>query len=370
MPEQLTDLLHASVDDVPVPHPSAYDILGRGRSLRRRRRVATGVVAAVAVLAAGLGGALVHDLGTPDSRDNQEIADQPTGGAVEAYDQSGAWVVGDQLTIGQKTVTLPQPPTYLAQTSAGVVAQLRNGPGDSTFVLVRPDGTQTTLTIPSTTFTINGDLSAPRVAWVDDGDDVLDLHVWDVEADREVGNGTIPAPGTSPANSGQFLTPAFLDGDSAYVGADDGTGHRVRWATGAVSTIEHAPFSVRNDVLAWQAKDGWAFDDAAGNRQLGVLPREFHNPLLSPDGRFIAVARTNETEDRIGFATVSGGEFTEIPGLRIVSVWTPGGRMLSTSEDGTAVRICTTSGDCETRAVDPAGLADNGILLADVLNVG
>ncbi|MCX6398849.1 MAG: hypothetical protein NTX33_02820 [Propionibacteriales bacterium] len=369
MPDQLSDLLHRSVDDVDVPHPSAYDILGRGRDLRRRRRVTTAVVAAAAVIAVGIGGVVLTDIGGETRSD--KVADQKDSAIepIEAYRQNGAWVVGDQLTIGSTTVTLPGAATYLAQTSVGVVAQIRNGSSDSTFVLVRPDGTQTTLDIPADTPTINGDLDTPRVAWVVPGTDEYDLHVFDVETDQDFLHGTITAPGVDPVEGRQFFTPAYLDGDYVYVGTEDGA-VRVDVRNGTPTNLDKAPFSVRNGVFATQEKDGWAFTDAATGQQISTLEREFYNPLLSPDGRYAAVIRANETETWIGFTRVSDGKFTEIPDLVAGPVWTPGGRMLSTSEDGTAVLVCTTSGDCERHELDGAELEEYAILLADYLNVG
>nr|WP_278258046.1 hypothetical protein [Nocardioides convexus] len=183
MPE-LSDLLHRSVDDVDVPRPHVHDITAQGRALRIRRRLGGAVAAAVVLGAIGGGFVLADPLGGDP---HSEIAKAPKDTGTP-YDEWSAWSLDDDVTIGGRPVRLPGQTVNLAQTSVGVVAKTFPGDDDpARYVLVRPDGSTRTLSLPASVPTVDGDIAAPRIAWVSSGRDVLVLHVWDVERDEEPG---------------------------------------------------------------------------------------------------------------------------------------------------------------------------------------
>ncbi|MFC7503963.1 hypothetical protein [Nocardioides sp. GCM10030258] len=367
MPDQLSDLLHRSVDDAPVPHPAAYDILTAGQGLRRRRRVATGLAVTVAVVAAGVGGALVVDVaGTTESRDF-DIADHgkvSDAAAQQAYDTWGAWAAEGTVTIGETVVDLPGV-TNLAQTSAGVVAQTDDQQGGASFVLVRPDGSTEKLSIPADVQHVDGDLNATRVAWLDPGAASVEVHVWDVAADREVGSISQPVQGDGPDSNGQFIAVAKLDGDHVYFGAGNDITFRVNWRAGAVAAIDHLPLSVHHDLATTQDGDGWVIRDMASDRVVRRLEGDLLNPSLSPDGTRVLVVDIAGATPVAAIETIAGERSMDLAEVETIAVWTRAGNVLSLVEGG--VQLCASDGSCEGKSVEAPG---GFVLLADFLNVG
>lgn len=366
MPDQLSDLLYRSVDDIAIPHAAAYDIIGRGRTLRRRRRMATGVVAAAAIIAAGVGGVLVADLGADDPRgadvagQGPERAQDP---AQRAYDAEGAWMANDHVTIGTSVVSVPNA-THLAQTAAGVVAETNAGQGVTGFVLIRPDGTQLPLSIPLEAVHVEGDLNAPRVAWLEPEDGAVVVHVWDVLADREVGTNRQPSPGTRAGGEQPYIRVALLDGDLTYFSTDNDVAFQVNWRTGAATAIDDQPFSVHQGIATVLEGEEWTIKDMVDDRVVRRLGSAYNNPSISPDGTKVLLIDGSGDEPVASVEDVAGGNGVELSDVEWLAVWTRGGRVLSPIAGG--IQVCDVEGTCASRSVD----APDGVTPADFLNVG
>jgi hypothetical protein len=364
MAERLSDLLHDTVDPVDVPQPDAHAIVARGRSLRTRRRVGTAVAAAVVIGAVGVGGVVAGNIVDGDGRSSQVATpgkeDAQESRADAAYDDWGAWIAGDRVTIGETTLELPDV-AHLAQTSEGVVARQTQRPGGSTYTLVGPDGTLRELSIPDTVGHVEGDLNAPRVAWVESLDGALEVHVWDVVADREVGVVSQPSAGTRADDDQPYVRTAQLDGDHVYFGADDGTAFEVDWVNGGATALPYLPVTVHSGIATAMDGDAWVVYDLRRHRLVRTLGAEYYNPKVSPDGTQVQLVHDN------GVGVVqpaAGGPSVELEEMEGPIVWTRGGRVLSTLAD--RVRVCDTSG-CEGKPVD---VSAGSLLPADFLNLG
>lgn len=370
MPEQLSSLMHRSVDSLDVPSPDAHGIAGRGRALRTRRRITTVVAGAAAVAVLGVGGVVLGDAldGAPRSSD---IAQQDRGDAAardRLYDEWGAHAGGDRVTIGETTVTLDAAPWFLAQTSSGVVAELAGPDDEPTFVLVHPDGSVAPLTIPDGTTTIDGDPTAPHVGWIELGTDEGTVHVWDVAADREVAAVRLDLPGATPTLGRQYLQPVQLDGDTVYVGTATGSALRVTWSTGVVVEVPRAPVAVRAGTGVAYDGDRWYVTDAATGQVRWSLGRELQVASLSPDGRWVFYV---DTRDQRGYVVPAAeGQRVEVPGLGADSTWTRGGRLIGPGGGEYTVRRCATDGTCEERPADGLGPENPMPVIPDYHMVG
>lgn len=365
MAERLTDLLHHTVDDVPVPHPDTYAIAAAGRARRTRRRV--GAVAAVvaAVAAVGVGG-LVGGLADGDARSSQ-VAGQ--GSAEDEYAELGAWSIGDQMMIGTTPAVVDPAPHHLAQTSAGVVAQQHVDGAGSHFMLVLPDGSQRELGIPWSAPTIDGDINAPRVAWLEPGTGEGVVHVWDVLLDREVARQQVDLPGMTPEGGREIIQPVQLDGDVVYVGTDQGSTHRIGWADGHDAELPFSPVSVRNGIAVSTDDTGtWRVVNAETGTTIRVLGRHVERAQVSPDGAHLLVVRTDD--DPAAVEPTRGGAPVPLPGLTGINAWTRDGHVIGQSEGGTTLRTCSTDGDCELRPLPWVGDPNPLVLVADYLMVG
>lgn len=355
MPEQLSALMHRSVDALDVPPPDAAGIAGRGRALRTRRRVTTVVAGAAAVAVIGVGGLVVGDAldGSPRGGD---VAQHDRGDAHAAdrlYDEWGAHAGGKRVTVGETTVTLDGAPWFLAQTSAGVVAQLAGADEDPAFVLVHPDASVVPLSIPAGTTTIDGDPTAPHVGWIELGTDEGTVHVWDVAADEELAAVRVDLPGATPTLGQQYLQPVQLDGGSVYVGTGGGSALRVRWRTGAVTEVPRAPMAVRAGTGVAYDGDRWYVTDAATGEVRWSLGRDLLVASLSPDGQWVFYV---DLRDQRGYVVrAAGGERVEVPGLGADSTWTRSGHLIGPGAAAHTVRRCSTDGTCEERQADGLG---------------
>lgn len=355
MPEQLSALMHRSVDDVAVPPADALRIAGRGRTLRTRRRAATAIATATAVAAIGVGGIVVGDVldGPPRGGDVAQHDRDDAKAEDATYDAWGAYAAGDQVTIGGATVTLDAAPWFLAQTSAGVVGELSADDDRQAFVLVRPDGTVSRLSVPDSTTTIDGDPTAPRVAWIELGSDEGTVHVWDVAADREVAAVRVGLRGATPILGRQYLQPVQLDGDAVYVGTGTGSALRVNWRTGAVVEVPRAPVAVRAGTGIAYDGDRWYVTDAATGRVRRSLGRDLQIASLSPDGQWVFSV---DTRNQRGYVVpAAGGERVQVAGLGADSTWTRSGHLIGPGVAEHTVRRCSTDGTCEERKVEGLG---------------
>ncbi|MEV5000267.1 hypothetical protein [Nocardioides sp. LML1-1-1.1] len=362
MPE-LSDLLHRSVDDVDVPRPHVHDITAQGRALRTRRRLGAAVAAAVVLGAVGGGFALADSFGG-DRR--SEIAN-PTTDTPTPYDEWSAWSLDDDVTIGGRPVRLPGQTVNLAQTSAGVVAKTFPGDDDpARYVLVRPDGSTRALALPASVPTVDGDIAAPRIAWVTSGRDVLVLHVWDVEKDEELARVDVPSPGTTPPSAGEILEPALLDGEAAYFQTHGGVSRRVLWATGEVRTLPRPVASVRSGVATGGDSSGstYVVMDAATGRVRRAVQGDVIRLTVSPDGRWLY----GSTSDGSFVEPVDGGKRVPLADLSVMASWSPGGAVVGQKGTEATMMRCTTDGRCTEKVVGEGG--EVSVLSADFLNAG
>ncbi len=363
MPDQLTDLLHRTVDDVTVPHPDTGRIAARGRRLRTRRRVAAATAVAVAAAIVGVGGVVAGDVLGGDTR-SSEVATPPE--SATPYDTWSAWSYDGVVTVGERPVEVPGQTVHLTQTSAGVVAKTFPDEGPARFTLVRPDGSTRRLSLPADVPTIDGDIAAPRIAWVSSGQDTLVLHVWDVAADEELARIDVPSPGTTPPSAGEILEPALLDGDTAYFQTGGGVARRVDWRTGEIETLPLLPFSVRSRVATANDGTNWVVLDAATGQVRRTIDGDLIRVTVSPDGRWLFLG----SSEAMYVEPVAGGERRRLDEISITAAWSPGGAVVGQKGTTPTVLRCTTDGRCTERAVGEDDGSMTSILSADFLNAG
>ncbi len=361
MPE-LSDLLHRSVDDVDVPRPDVHGISARGRSLRTRRRLGTAVAAAVVLGAIG-GGIVVADPLGGDPR--SEIATPPKEKAPATYDAWSAWTVDGRVSTGGDPVEIPGMAFHLAQTSVGVVVTVYPEGEEARYnLLVRPDGSTRRLSTPST-FTVDGDISAPRVAWLETRQDALVLHVWDVEKDEQLARVDVPSPGTTPESDDEFIPTVLLDGDAAYFQTHDASARRVDWRTGEVEELTMVPSSVRAGVMV--ASDGtrWEVRDAATGEVRRTVEGDLTQVTVSPDGRWLFGTSADGTAF---LEPVDGGDRVPLGDISTTASWSRDGAVVGQKGTEPVMLRCTTDGECTEKVV---GEGDEvSVLSADFLNVG
>lgn len=361
MPE-LSDLLHRSVDDIDVPRPHLHDITAQGRALRTRRRLGAAVAAAVVLGAIGGGVVLADPLGGETRGD---IAKSPQD-TPSPYDEWSAWAQQGAVTVGDKTVSFPGQVVVLAQTSAGVVAKnLREG-APARFVLVTPDGTSRPLSIPADAPTVDGDMAAPRVAWVETGTGQIVLHVWDVAKDVEVGRVVVPSPGTTPESGSQYIRQAYLDGEAAYLTVQDETARRVLWATDEVTAYPLMPASVRAGVATGQDGTNWVVLDAATGEVRRKIDGDPVRATVSPDGHWLFLG----TSEAQYVEPVEGGRRVALDGISIAAAWSRDGSVVGQKGTVPTVLRCTTDGRCTERVVGKDDGSGDFVLPADFLNAG
>lgn len=362
MPE-LSDLLHRSVDDVDVPRPDVHRISAQGRSLRTRRRLGTAVAAAVVLGAIGGGFALTDALGG-DPR--SEIAN-PTNETPTAYDAWSAWSFDDDVTIGGTPVRVPGQTVNLAQTSVGVVAKTFPGDEDpARYLLVRPDGSTRTLSIPRGTPTVDGDIEAPRVAWLESRPGTMVLHVWDVEKDKQLAQVDVPSPGTRGESAGEVLEPALLDGDAAYFSTAGGDPHRVDWRTGEVQDLPRLVTAVRSGVAVGNDGTSWVVMDAATGQVRRKVEGDMIRMTVSPDGHWLF----GSTSEGSFLEPVDGGQRVPIEDLSVMTSWSRDGAIVGQKGTVPTMVRCTTDGKCTEKVVGEDDGSMTSILSADFLNAG
>ncbi|GAA1507773.1 SigE family RNA polymerase sigma factor [Nocardioides humi] len=364
----LRRLLDADVD-VSVPHPDAPAIAAQGRARRTRRRVAAVAAAVTAVVLLAAGGIVVRGLGD-DSRESQVTGREATD-VYQEYAGWGAWATGRELTIGATTVTLDGPPQPLVQTSMGVVARQVDDSGAVHFSLIGPEGIERKLSIPASAPTIDGDPNGTRVAWLETGTDLGTVHVWDVVDDREVGTATVPLPGSTPEGGRTVLQPVVLERAYVYVRTDQGTTHRVEWATGDTVDLPYRVASSRTGITVTADDTGtWQVIDSASGTVIRTLGRRLESVTVSPDGRSLLVVEDGADGPEAHVEPYDSDERTALPGIGPISTWTTDGHVIGQPDGERALRRCSIGGDCEDR--DVPGLDDESplLLVADYLMVG
>lgn len=357
MTDRLTDLLHAETRTLDVPPPATAAVLARGRSIRRRRRAGAGaVVAAVAVVATSL---TVAGLGRGDD-DAVQPADR------EAYLERGAFVVGDELHVGDHVVALPgDDPVTLSYTSEGVMVwQHRFDPAGETegwTALVTPAGEVRELEIDGLEghgFTSDDpplatDPDAPYLALARSaGPGRSEVVLHDLRTGEEQ---VVVAPYDGDAEvralSGDVLyyvrasRPRFVDRRSEERLPDPSGGFVQGVTAGRVLMLEQSRWRVE------------AFP--AGETLLAVPTESIIDTdpgvELSPDGRWLLVPGA----DGQRVYDVDTGEHRVLKVSTATSGWTPDGHVVGASygDDGGDVVVCDpATGECEGTGVAAEGL--------------
>ncbi|MDQ6526225.1 hypothetical protein RB608_21580 [Nocardioides sp. LHD-245] len=371
MAERLADLLHRTVDDLPIPHPDTPAIAAAGRARRTRRRVGTITAAAVVVAVAGVGTAVVAGLDDGPTRNSHVATQDP---ADEAYAALGAWAVGEHVVVGDGSADLSPAPHHLAQTSVGLVTQQFGSTGGKPFSLVRPDGTVTPLAIPADAWSVAGDPRGARVAWLEPLVKEGRIHVWDVASDKELATVRVDLPGELPEGSTSGVREVQLDGDFAYVGTGRRTAQRVDWRTGDVKELPFSPVAVHDGVATSMNDDGsstgWTVVDAATGDVIRDLGRRISTTTLSPDGDHVVVVRSDGDGSVATIEPTAGGTPVELPGFTGMSSWSVGGRVVGQVDGTSTLRRCDVDGRCEDAPIPWIDEENPLVLPADYLMLG
>lgn len=356
MTERLTTLLRDEAQDLDIPVPPATAVLATGRSLRRRRRLATGVAAAAVLAVAATGAVFTVD----------QFGDDDTTGAPGATGPGDlAFSVGRAVHLGgadDPVVTLDEDVHSLHYTSEGVVVRTNrnggasDGSGPEHFTLVRFDGTTSELDVTTEDTVVSTDLDQRFLAYSDvqsDGTAQVVLH--DVGTDREAAR--IDLPGSYERN-GWSSPPVSLDGDTVYVGFND-VALEVDWRSADVreSELLGAGMPTVYDGHSAVTEDGAAqvIDVTTGDVLVDVEVEEYGWFILSPDGRFAMMLSESERDgEAFDVYDIETGNHVTIDEAMYDFGWTADGDLFRL--EGDELRICDAeTGDCSTEpsGVDP-----------------
>lgn len=368
MTDRLADLLDAEVAHLVVPVPPSAEVLAQGRRLQRRRRTvavggaaaATATAVVIGVLAAGAGPRTA-----PDHRDPAPLT------ALEAYRTQGAFSVGSDIHFGASgafVTHLDEKVKSFYYTSAGVLVRTgkvtyTDDSGPSHYVLVRPDGETSRVSLDLGDRAPGADPSQPYLAFADrvgDGDDSWRVVVYDVSADEEAAS--IPVQGRFTWG-GWVAPPVALSGDHVYLGMDDGRVD-VDWRAGTVSAPDPAGASFFPEIagtvsMAWQNRlddnqqdesTRLSFTDLRTGQVILSLDYDTYAwATMSPTGRYAVI-------DVGSFGSSAGEQVREVYDLatgehRRLSTdqtfgWTPDDEMLEV--DRGRVSVCAPmTGSCD-----------------------
>ena len=362
MTDRLSTLLHDEATRLAVPPPAPDGVLRRGRSLRRRRQLASGL--AIAVVAAAVGGTAVA---LTSYGPGHERLTEPA--APSRYLEGGAFAVGSRIHVaGTDTVArIPGKVKALYYTSAGVV--VRHGtdsntdaPGPSKYSLVTPAGLIRALDLELGDRVPSTEPGAPYLAYADADAGGWAVVVRDVSTDTEVARVHVDGSFTP---DGWAAPPVALSGDTVYVALDD-RNVAVDWETGKVGTQESlAPgyFGVTGGRVISTDKDSTirVVDLATGKELLTYPGDHFAYVTLSPDGRYAKVVLQDESaaieppdvgeEDGFQVFDLETGKRTTFHRPAWDLGWTPDGHLLGATDS--EVTLCAAdTGTCTTTEAD------------------
>lgn len=330
---QLRDVLDERLDAVVPPVGDLPAAVGRGRRLRRRRRVTAGACGAVLAASAVIGGLA---LSGPSGSTVDDHAVEPLGPMDFSH---GLRAYGDAMTlhIGGRTVdatSLDFLDTDAVATADGVVYYR-----DGDVMLIREDGTTSVLDRGESTPgefhpTAKGDTGSLVAYAVSDNDDrvvlkVVDTSSGDVVASRELGC-SAPCDG---------LVIDGVDSGAVFVRDDDGTSV---WRFDEGDDL--VPFAgpetrvadVRNGVVLYDGAAPEGADSSSWTLVPGAIDAQ-----LTYDGEYVLYwsSRLEATDPSAGPVTLDKGP---VEGL---GFWT-------IDTDGTVLTIAPSGGqyavyDCE-----------------------
>lgn len=368
MTERLSALLHDEALGLDVPPAPAHDVLSRGRTLRRHRRLRTGAAAltVVAVVGAGVGFGLAGRGGNgPDARGIEPAGPSTGHGAVFSLGTTIYYDGGTRhVSIDDKAIKS----TYY--TSAGLLVRHGNdnasdGGGPQRFSLVTPDGSVKPVSVVTEETVPGVDPTQPYLAYTEVKGGEVQVVVHDVATDKEVARVAMPGSFTWGGWSGP---PVALSGDTVYVGTDDVT-RTVDWRTGKIGQTDVVPPGYPDvaggRVVAGSRGESTVLDVETGKTLLSVPVGRYGYLSLSPDGRMATLAAADGKSFDV--YDVDAGTHVTIQGRSYGYGWTPDGDLVTVRSHH--VETCSTSsGDCTTGSVEIP--AEGGGVAPDDLRYG
>ena len=362
MTDRLSTLLHDEASHLRVPPPPTRDVLVRGRGLRRRRRLATGLAAAVVAAIVGGSALALTTVGTGHERVTEPAA--PSG-----YVDGGAYSVGSRIHVAgtDKVARIGGKVKALYYTSAGVVVRhgtdaATDASGPSEYSLVTPQGRVEPLgfelgdRVPST------EPAAPYLAYADADGGGWAVVVRDVATDSEVARVHLDGSFTW---GGWVAPPVALSGDTVYVALDDRTA-TVDWRTGEIGTAEELadgfPDLTGGRAVSRRQDDTVTVLELTTGKTLLTYPGDhFAYVTLSPDGRYAKVVLQDQP------SAIKPPGISEEEGFQVFDLdtgkrttfrrpawdlgWTPDGHLLGATDSD--VTICAPgTGRCTTTGAD------------------
>jgi hypothetical protein len=346
MVERLSTLMREETAGLDVPPPPAAGILLQGRRRRRRRRVTEAVagVAALGLVATGVGTVLVN-AGDTSAQDRFASAQ-----AAVAYDDYGAFSAGSTVYIGNHQVTFPEKVKALYYTSLGVLVRMGNvahtdAPGPSHYTLVRPDGSTKDIDLRMGDRIPGTDPESPNVAYAEPRDGYhgsrWDLVVVSLETGDVVGRTTVSGAFTW---GGWEAPPVDLQGERMWAHLDAGW-LEYDWmadVTRMVPDTERRVYEVAHGRYAVQTKTSWSVHDFGSGERLASIDTTANDyGFLSPDGRFLRFFdQMSEVEDEraVRFLDVRTGNVTTLPAGDYG--WTPDGHALRVDPGNDRITVC------------------------------
>jgi WD40 repeat protein len=354
MTDRLSTLLHDEGAHLPVPTAPVEQVLAGGRALRRRHRTRLALTAAITAVAVTAGAVAAIGLTRPDK--TPEPAELPD---RAAYQQLGAWAVGDEVHVGNHTVLVPDT-EELQYTSIGVVVTS----SDNTRTLVTPEGVTRPLdldlhhhperSIPSDV--VATDATAPYLAYVRVlGDDMGQLTV------RDLTTGEDSSVGEPFRVGGRGWVRSMWGDEVDYVHRD--RDRLVNWRTGARLPFPDAPSSLltfgglgHGITFGYdRSSESWVVTSLVDNATVLTVPSQGYEPAgsISPDGRYLAVSGGGDGIDVYDIAT---GDAAHVDGPPDVTRygWSPDGHLVGKSyrEAPSEVQVCDpATGACRSTGI-------------------
>lgn len=333
MTERLAQLLRAEADTLDLPPPDAGTAMSRGRGLRRRRRLVTGVAAAAALVMVAGTALGVNALGGDDNDSKIDPAAPFDSGAVfsigtTVYLDDGALTAA----IGDDAIK------SLHYTSVGVLVRhgdnnWSDGGGPQRFSMVSPDGTVSRMDVTLEETVHATDPTEPYLAYAEVTNGQAEVVVHDLRDDTEVARIAIP----SADPGGGWDAPAVsLAGDIVYVGTAP-TPYAVNWRTGDVQETDAVSSGipgVQGGRISSYSGPASVIDVATGETLLTVPDKGYFN--LSPDGRYAMFssedALVNGEVEGVDVYSVDTGDHVTLPGAAWDYGWTGKGDLFTVTK--------------------------------------
>jgi hypothetical protein len=362
MTERLSALLRDGADQLEVPPVDLAVILGRGKQDRHRRRFATLLAAAMALVVVGIGATVAAT-----SVGRADRGGQGTDSATGSRPSRGLVAYGADSTvvIGGTTATIPDILHSLHYTSVGVLTRSNpndgasDGSGPERLTLITEDGSTTDLgTVPEGVGPAT-DPDEPVYALAERSGDGFVGVVRDALTGDEVAS--VPLPDLPM--SYWPVPPLGLDGDVVYAGFEE-SAVAINWRTGETQSaagVAGGIPQVHNGRAILQAEGTYAVVDAAtGDAQLEIpLTRnDYAFGVLSPDGRFLRIKVESMTNggatDGVEVYDIDTGKRVQLPGTSQEWGWSAGSSAFRVTGQG--IEMCSAvTGACTSESAPNIG---------------